>query len=182
MPTSAPPAHYGLRYEGGALVAPRGADLGGSCIKCGNPDAPHRRQINLWKLPPAAYLALILSLPAFVVIALLVRKKSDHWINLCSPCNAVWSKASDETAWSTIALVGAPAAGLLTALAGMMLPTVLLFTAGPLMGLAGLWVSARKRLTARQIDQHDVRIDGVSEHYVPGALPALPPPPPEGAR
>lgn len=172
-----PPPAAPMRQEGTALVAVRGMDLGGACIKCGNPSAPHRRQVNLWRLPPATYLALLLSLPAFVVIALLIRKKSDHWINLCSPCNATWNKGSTESALSTAVIVGAPTAAIFTAVAGLVTPTVLLATLGPLLGIGGLLAAAKKKLTAKRIDQSEVRIEGVSPAYMHRMLyqRALPP-------
>lgn len=172
-----PPAAGPLRREGDALVATRGTDLGGVCIKCGSPDAPHRRHVNLSKLPPATYLALLLSLPAFVVIALIVRKKSSHWINLCGPCNDRWNQGINETVASSAMIVGAPTAALFTAMAGFAAPTLLLATVGPLIGIGGLVTAARKRLTAKRIDQSEVRIGGVAEAYMGQMLhrPALPP-------
>ena len=174
-----PPMAGPLRREGALLVAAKGSDLGGACIKCGEPNAPHRKHVNLSYLPPATWFALLLSLPAFVVIALLVRKKSGHWINLCDPCNQAWDKSIGQSAASGFAIVGSlVGAGVLMGLEAFGAGAAMMM-AGPFMGIAGLVIAAKKRLRANRVDQVETRIAGAGERYIQQALqpPALPPAP-----
>lgn len=170
----APPPAGPLRREGTSLVATRGMDLGGACIKCGSPHAPHRRRVDLSHVPPAVYLTILLSLPVFVVVALLTRRTSSHWINLCAGCNAEWERSVGASVASALAVFGSLFGAGAAAAAGWVATAVALGVGGPFIGIAGLVVSGRRRLAARRITGPEVRIDGVSPRW---PLPTLPPAP-----
>ena len=158
------------------MVAGRGADLGGPCIKCGHPDAPHRRHIELSTLPPAAWLALI-SPPVFVVVALLTRQRSSHWINLCGRCTEAWNQSERGGVASAFAVVGSVIASGALVAAGFFGAAAGMFLGGPAIGIAGMIASRRARLTATRIDPHEVRIHGVGSRFLAQAgQPLLPAP------
>lgn len=172
----------GVPYtEAGALVTRTGSDLTGACIKCGNPDAPHRRVLNLSYIPPVVYLAILASLPVFILVALLTRKKSDHLIALCDTCQVEWDhslKMTTASAFSIIGSVFASGALIATNAVGAALAIGI---GGPAMGVAGLIVAARRRLRARRIDGQATRIDGVGAGYHRRAQALLPAPTPHAA-
>lgn len=174
--------------EAGALVTRSGSDLTGACIKCGDPNAPHRRVLNLSYVPPVVYLAILASLPVFVLVALLTRRRSDHLIALCDACKSEWDHSLKMSTASGFAIIGSLfASGALIA-TNAVGAALAIGVGGPAMGVAGLIIAARRRLRARRIDNQATRIDGVGAGYHRRAQALLPgpqhtaPPNPHGYR
>ncbi len=165
-----------VQVSGQTLVTQKMVNLSGDCIKCGNPHAPFERTVNLSYVPPATYLALLASLPAFLVIALLIRRKSNHLISLCEPCNEAWGHSNTMGVLSGAAVVGSVVGGAALAGAELIPAACLMLLAGPWLGIAGMLVARKKRIHAKKISDHHVEITGVSPHYLNAATQrALPP-------
>lgn len=64
--------------EGDVLVCTPGANLPPRCIKCNAPaDMPSRRYIFHWH-HPVIYLALLMGVLPYVILAIVLRKRSAH--------------------------------------------------------------------------------------------------------
>ncbi|CAD1786298.1 MULTISPECIES: hypothetical protein [Xanthomonas] len=78
-----PPAHGAVWREGDVLVCTPGADLPPRCVKCNAPaDTSPRRYIFHWH-HPAIYLALLMGVLPYLILALVLRKRSAHVVTLC---------------------------------------------------------------------------------------------------
>jgi hypothetical protein len=122
------------------------------------------------------YLTLLISWLITVIVYYYMRKVSRHNVALCDPCAREWDTAGVE-------MPVAAATGVIGFLAGLGLlagayPVVglALVIGAPIMGIAGAFIAQRKRLTATLVDEHEVRLKGVSPAYP--MRPMLPPPAP----
>ncbi|PPT75621.1 hypothetical protein XaplCFBP3122_12760 [Xanthomonas arboricola pv. populi] len=79
-----PPAHGAVWREGDVLVCTPGADLPPRCVKCNAPadDLP-RRYIFHWH-HPVIYLALLMGVLPYLILAIVLRKRSSHVLTLCA--------------------------------------------------------------------------------------------------
>jgi hypothetical protein len=78
------PAQGAVWREGDVLVCTPGADLPPRCVKCNAPvdDSP-RRYIFHWH-HPVIYLALLMGVLPYVILAIALRKRSAHVLSLCA--------------------------------------------------------------------------------------------------
>lgn len=66
------------------LVCTPGADLPPRCVKCNAPaDISPRRYIFHWH-HPAIYLALLMGVLPYLILAIVLRKRSAHVLSLCA--------------------------------------------------------------------------------------------------
>lgn len=78
------PAHGDVWREDDVLVCTPGANLPPRCIKCNAPtDMPSRRYIFHWH-HPVIYLALLMGVLPYVILAIALRKRSAHVLTLCA--------------------------------------------------------------------------------------------------
>ncbi|AZR21169.1 hypothetical protein [Xanthomonas vasicola] len=78
------PAHGDVWREDDVLVCTPGANLPPRCIKCNAPtDMPSRRYIFHWH-HPVIYLALLMGVLPYVILAIVLRKRSAHVLTLCA--------------------------------------------------------------------------------------------------
>ncbi|WP_428960443.1 hypothetical protein ACQR53_00290 [Xanthomonas oryzae] len=78
------PAHGDVWREGDVLVCTPGANLPPRCIKCNAPaDMPSRRYIFHWH-HPVIHLALLMGVLPYVILAIVLRKRSAHALTLCA--------------------------------------------------------------------------------------------------
>ncbi|NIJ86569.1 hypothetical protein FHY35_003613 [Xanthomonas arboricola] len=79
-----PPTHGAVWREGDVLVCTPGADLPPRCVKCNAPaDISPRRYIFHWH-HPAIYLALLMGVLPYLILAIVLRKRSAHVLSLCA--------------------------------------------------------------------------------------------------
>ncbi|MFA1727186.1 hypothetical protein [Xanthomonas nasturtii] len=79
-----PPAHGAVWREGDVLVCMPGANLPQHCVKCNAPaDNSPRRHIFHWH-HPAIYLALLMGVLPYVILAIVLRKRSAHVLTVCT--------------------------------------------------------------------------------------------------
>lgn len=155
-----------MRVQGKALVVDRAADLTGACIKCSNPNAPHERVVDLSFIPPATYLTLLLSLPAFIIFALIFRKRANVLVSLCDTCHEAWGHSRIMGALSGLSLIGSTVGGVCLMAAGATAAGTLMLVGGPIMAVGGMIVAARRRLHASRISQTQATLVGVSPGYL----------------
>jgi hypothetical protein len=74
----------GLWRDGPLLVMRKDAELPDRCVKCNTPAEGRRLRRNLSWHPGAWYLLVLVSLPIYVIVALIVRKTARIEVGLCA--------------------------------------------------------------------------------------------------
>jgi hypothetical protein len=164
---------------GSALVVSRGTPLLGACVKCGAPNAIHRRTAHVAWAPPWVYLTVLISWLITVAAYYVTRQLSTHEVALCDACVEEWDRSGTERTLSAFAAIGSViAAGGLIA-ANAVGAGVAMLLGGPIIGIAGILVASKKRLRAQRMEGDAVHLLGVDPSIRPSS--PTPPLPPHGA-
>ncbi|PPV06047.1 hypothetical protein XBLMG947_2895 [Xanthomonas bromi] len=159
------PAHGDVWREGDVVVCTPGANLPPRCVKCNAPaDMSPRRYIFHWH-HPAIYLALLIGVLPYVILAIVLRKRSAHVLTLCAQHEQRRVRSVAITMASVLALL----------VCGLSLQTELRWVTGAGVMVAML-VAGRlgaRVLSVQSIDHQQARYLGACEDF----LRALPPAP-----
>jgi len=181
-PQPPPPGALVPTRIGDALVVSRGTPLLGACVKCGVPNAIHRRTAHVAWAPPWVYLTALISWLITIAAYYMTRQLSTHEVTLCDVCVEEWDRSGTERTLSAFAAIGSViAAGGLFASNAIGAGAAMLL-GGPVIGIAGILVAARKRLRARRIEGDAVHLLGVDPMVQPPGQPPFSSPPPPHAQ
>ncbi|WDM67630.1 hypothetical protein [Xanthomonas cucurbitae] len=156
--------------EGDVLVCTPGANLPPRCVKCNAPaDMPPRRYIFHWH-HPVIYAALLLGVLPYLILAIVLRRRSPHVLTLCRLHERRRVRYVAVTLASVLALL----------VCGLSLHSEFRWVIGSAVMAAMLLVGrlGSRVLSPRLVDHHQARYLGACDAF----LDALPPPPPEALR
>jgi hypothetical protein len=154
-----------LERQGGEFIAYRGAVLPPMCVKCGAPASPPKATRFHWH-PPVVYVTILLGLIAYVIVALIVRKRFDLAVPLCDE----HLRRRKRLTWTGAALAIAPALAFPLSVSSQNPSTSgLVCFAGFTCFIAGLVMLAigqRAPLQPKEITEDLARFGGASQAFL----------------
>lgn len=147
--------------RGKRLVARRDAALPHRCVKCNGPadGAPFTRQLSY--IPPWAFIFLIFWLVPFLIVALLLQKKTTLIISLCA-------RHEHRRALALKVFIGSLIASPLLLVGAAREDSVILGWLALATFITGIvWVILERRLiSATKLDEHFVHVAGVNQDFL----------------
>jgi hypothetical protein len=144
-----------------ALVTALNPTLPPRCVKCNEPIAAAQKKVNLYWHHPAIYLAVLMNILLYAIIAMLVRKRTVAMVSIC-PEHRAKRRNAILIAWALV-LGGIVAfiAGAAQEMGWLMLAGGVAFFGGIIYGMM------RGRLVfANKIDKERVWLSGCGERFL----------------
>jgi len=166
-PTSTPGASGDVWRAGSVLVMAKTAVLPDRCVRCNRQATVRLRRKLVWHRP-LIYLAILLHILLYLVIALIVRKRAEIHVPLCSEHDRQ-RRNKLKIAWGVI--LGSLLIG---ALGFTSQDLVLLVVLGLMIFVVGLFLvsNATKPVVPKKIDERHVWLKKISPAYLADLPPA----------
>lgn len=162
----APPGKFleggeGLWRDGALLIMRKDAVLPDRCVKCNAPAEGQRLRRNLSWHPSGWYILLLISIPIYVIAALIVRKTAKIEIGLCAGHKSRRRRAIAVGWVLSLAGIGLIVYGLSAEIGWALLIGVGLLLGGLIYGLVGA-----QTVVPTRIDQHHVWLKKVHPAFL----------------
>jgi len=167
VPPTAPGASDDVWRAGTVLVMTKTAELPDRCVRCNRPAEVRLRRKLSWHRP-FLYLTILISILVYLVIALIVRKRAEIHVPLCSEHDRERRKKL-KIAWAVI--LGSLLIG---ALGFTSQDLVLLVVLGLMIFVVGLFLvsNATQPVVPKKIDESHVWLKKISPAYLADLPPA----------